>query len=120
MAAPATAIIAYDMKFYDQLGKLSPANPTARDSWLQKSASEIEETAFRSGSLQGAYFILAARSVGLDCCPMSGFSRAGVDKEFFAGTSLRSNFLCNIGYGSEEGLRPRGPRLDFDEACNIL
>jgi 3-hydroxypropanoate dehydrogenase len=119
MKAPATAIIAYDLKFYELMGKLSP-NPNARDSWAQKTAQNIEESAFRSGTLQGAYFMLAARALGLDCGAMSGFSNAGVDKEFFAGTSWKSNFLCNIGYGAEEGLRPRAGRLDFDEACRIL
>ena len=119
MKAPATAIIAYDLKFYEFMGKLS-ANPKARDSWTQKSAQDIEEAAFRSGTLQGAYFMLAARALGLDCGPMSGFSNAGVDKEFFAGTSWKSNFLCNVGYGTEEGLRPRAGRLEFDEACRIL
>lgn len=119
MKAPATAIIAYDLKFYELMGKLSP-NPNARDSWAQKTAQNIEESAFRSGTLQGAYLMLAARALGLDCGAMSGFSSEGVDKEFFAGTSWKSNFLCNIGYGAEEGLRPRAGRLDFDEACRIL
>ena len=118
--APATAIFAYDLKFYDQMPKLSPTNPTSRESWMQKPQAEIEEAAFRSGTLQAGYFMLAARAVGLDCGAMSGFSNAGVDKEFFAGTSVKSNFLCNLGYGSDEGLRPRAPRLDFDEACRIL
>ena len=120
MTAPATAIFAYDLKFYDQMPKLSPTNPTSRESWMQKPQAEIEEAAFRSGTLQAGYFMLAARAVGLDCGAMSGFSNAGVDKEFFAGTSVKSNFLCNLGYGSDEGLRPRAPRLDFDEACRIL
>ncbi len=119
MKAPATAIIAHDLKFYEFMGKLSP-NPSARDSWAQKTAQNIEESAFRSGTLQGAYLMLAARALGLDCGAMSGFSNEGVDKEFFAGTSWKSNFLCNIGYGAEEGLRPRAGRLDFDEACRIL
>jgi 3-hydroxypropanoate dehydrogenase len=120
MAAPATAIIAYDLNFFDKLGKLAPANPTARESWLQKSSADVEEAAFRSGTLQGAYLILAARAVGLDCGPMSGFDNKGVDAEFFSGTTLKSNFLCNLGYGTEDGIRPRAPRLDFDEACRIL
>jgi 3-hydroxypropanoate dehydrogenase len=117
--APATAIIAYDLKFYEMLAKLSP-NQNARDSWIQKNPQSIEEAAFRSGTLQGAYLMLAARALGLDCGPMSGFSNAGVDKEFFSGTSWKSNFLCNLGFGSEEGMRPRYGRLDFDEACRIL
>jgi 3-hydroxypropanoate dehydrogenase len=100
--------------------KLAPTNPTAKDSWLQKSPDDLEEAAFRSGTLEGGYFILAARAVGLDCGPMSGFDNKGVDKEFFAGTTLKSNFLCNLGYGAEDGVRPRAPRPDFDEACRIL
>ena len=120
MAAPATAIVAYDLKFFEQMGKLAPTNPTAKESWLQKNASDVEEAAFRSGTLQGGYFILAARALGLDCGPMSGFDNKGVDKEFFSGTTLKSNFLCNIGYGAEDGVRARAPRLDFDEACRIL
>jgi 3-hydroxypropanoate dehydrogenase len=109
MAAPATAIVAYDLRFFEMMGKLAPTNPTAKDSWLQKAPADIEEAAFRSGTLQGGYFILAARAVGLDCGPMSGFDNKGVDKEFFAGTTLKSNFLCNLGYGAEDGIRPRAP-----------
>ena len=105
MVAPATAIIAYDLKFYDMMPKLS-ANPNARDSWMQKSPEELEEAAFRSGTLQGGYFIIAARAVGLDCGPMSGFNNAGVDGEFFAGTSIKSNFLCNLVYGDEAAWGP--------------
>jgi 3-hydroxypropanoate dehydrogenase len=119
MLAPATAILAYDLKFYEKMDKLSPI-PNAKDSWLQKTPEEVEVAAFRNSSLQGGYFILAARAVGLDCGPMSGFSNAGVDKEFFAGTAIKSNFLCNLGFGDETGLRPRAGRLDFDEACRIL
>jgi len=119
MLAPATAIVAYDLRFYEKLDKLSP-NPNAKESWLQKSSEELEAAAFRNSSLQGGYFILAARAVGLDCGPMSGFINAGVDKEFFAGTAIKSNFLCNLGFGDETGLRPRAGRLDFDEACQIL
>jgi 3-hydroxypropanoate dehydrogenase len=119
MKAPATAIIAYDLHFYEMMGKLS-SNPNMRESWMQRSPKDIEEAAFRSGTLQGAYLMLAARALGLDCGPMSGFKNAGVDAEFFAGTSWKSNFLCNIGYGSEEGMRPRYGRLDFDEACKII
>ena len=80
----------------------------------------IHETAFRNGSLQGAYLILAARALGLDCGPMSGFDREGVDREFFAGTAIKSYFLCNLGFGDPVGLRPRSDRLSFDEACKIL
>jgi 3-hydroxypropanoate dehydrogenase len=119
MKAPATAIIAYDLEFYEKMGKLS-ANPNARDSWMQKSAVEIEAAAFRNSSLQGGYFILAARAIGLDCGPMSGFNNASLDKEFFSGTSIKSNFLCNLGFGDATDLRPRAGRLDFDDACKIL
>lgn len=119
MRAPATAIIAYDLKFYEMMGKLS-ANPTARDTWAQKTVAEHELAACRNGSLQAAYFIMAARAIGLDCGPMGGFDHEGVDNEFFAGTSIKSNILCNIGFGDEQGLRPRAGRLEFDEACKIL
>ena len=119
MAAPATAIIAYDTHFYDKMDKLS-SNPNARESWSQKSPAEIQESAFRGGTLQGAYFVLAARAIGLDCGPMGGFDNAGVDREFFAGTTIKSNFLCNLGYGDETALKPRAGRLDFDEACRII
>jgi 3-hydroxypropanoate dehydrogenase len=119
MLAPATAIMAYDLKFHEKMDKLS-ANPEAKESWSKKSPAELHEAAFRNASLQGGYFILAARAVGLDCGPMSGFSIAGVDQEFFAGTSIKSNFLCNLGFGDDTGLRPRAGRLDFDEACKIL
>jgi 3-hydroxypropanoate dehydrogenase len=119
MAAPATAIIGYDLAFFDRMAALG-AKPDARDSWAQKPAAEIEEAAFRSGTLQAAYFLLAARAVGLDCGPMSGFDNAGVDGEFFAGTRIKSNFLCNLGHGDETGARPRAGRLGFDEACRIL
>jgi 3-hydroxypropanoate dehydrogenase len=119
MLAPATAIIAYDLAFYEMMGKLSP-NPDARDSWSKKSEAQLLDAALRNSALQGGYFIIAARAVGLDCGPMSGFSNEGVDHEFFAGTKVKSNFLCNIGYGDETGMRPRAGRLEFDEACRIL
>ena len=119
MRAPATAILAYDLQFYEMMPKLSP-NPNARDSWSQRSEAEQHQAAFRNSSLQGGYFIMAARALGLDCGPMSGFNNAGVDQEFFAGTAIKSNFLCNLGYGDEASLRPRAGRLDFDEACRIL
>src|SRR5262252_2517843 len=118
MAAPATAIFAYDLKFYELLPRLYPF-ADAR-SWYAGKDELIRGTAFRNGSLQGAYFILAARAVGLDCGPMSGFSNKGVDQEFFAGTSIKSNFLCNLGFGDDTGVRPRAGRLEFDEACKIL
>jgi len=119
MLAPATAIIAYDLAFYEMMPKLS-SNPDARDSWSKRSEADLYETAFRNSSLQGGYFIIAARAVGLDCGPMSGFNKEGVDREFFASTKIRTNFLCNLGYGDETGVRPRSGRLDFDEASRIL
>ena len=118
MAAPATAILAYDMEFYEKLPSLFP-HGDAR-SWFAGKAAKIEETAQRNGSLQGAYFIVAARALGIDCGPMSGFDPAKVDAEFLAGTSWRSNFLCNLGHGDPAQLHPRSPRLDFDEACRLL
>jgi 3-hydroxypropanoate dehydrogenase len=119
MLAPATAILAYDLHFYEKMEKLS-SNPNAKETWSQKSEAELDEAAFRNAGLQGGYFIMAARALGLDCGPMSGFNNAGVDREFFAGTPIKSNFLCNLGYGDETGVRPRAGRLDFDEACRIL
>ena len=119
MKAPVTAILAYDLKFYEHLPRLFPNNPAARD-WFSNSPQLAETTAFRNGTLQGGYFILAARSLGLDCGPMSGFDNAKVDAEFFAGSSMRSDFLCNVGYGDSTKLFPRNPRLDFDEACQLL
>jgi 3-hydroxypropanoate dehydrogenase len=119
MQAPVTAILAYDLKFYEKLPKLFPNNPAARD-WFSNSPQLAETTAFRNGTLQGGYFILAARALGLDCGPMSGFDNAKVDAEFFAGTSVKSNFICNLGYGDHPKLFPRNPRLDFDEVCQLL
>ncbi len=118
MAAPLTAIIGYDLEFYEELPRLFPH--TDARSWFVGREKLIEATAFRNGTLQGAYFIIAARALGLDCGPMSGFDNAGVDKEFFAGTTVRSNFICSIGFGTEENLFPRSPRLSFDEACKII
>lgn len=118
MMAPVTAIIAYDLEFYNYLPKLFPHVDVR--SWFVGNEPLIQETAFRNGSLQGAYFMLAARAVGLDCGPMSGFDKDAVDKAFFAGTSFRSNFLCNLGYGDPSHLHPRSLRLTFDEVCKIL
>ncbi|WP_043745604.1 malonic semialdehyde reductase [Paramagnetospirillum magneticum] len=117
MAAPVTAIIAHDMEFYEKLPKLFPH--TDARAWFVGNEAMIQSTAFRNGTLQGGYFILALRAVGLDSGAMSGFDNAKVDEAFFAGTSLRSNFLINIGYDDESGLFPRGPRLEFDEACRV-
>jgi 3-hydroxypropanoate dehydrogenase len=119
MQAPVCAIIGYDLKFYEHLPRLFPHNLTAR-SWFEGNEPHIATTALRNGSLQGAYLIIAARALGLDTGPMSGFDNAGVDKEFFAGTTVRSNFLCSLGYGDPAGVRPRGPRFDFDEMAKIL
>ena len=118
MAAPVTAIIGYDLKFYEHLPRLFPNNPAARG-WFADSPALAETTAFRNGSLQGGYFILAARAQGLDCGPMSGFDNAKVDAEFFPPT-VKSNFLCNLGYGDHSKIFPRNPRLEFDEACKLL
>ena len=119
MAAPVTALLAYDLEFYEHLPYLFPFAPAK--SWYEGKHPFIEDTAFRNSSLQGAYFIIAARAHGLDCGPMSGFSNEGVDKEFFPEGRYKSNFLCNLGYGDPAGLPgPRAPRLDFDQACKIL
>lgn len=117
-AAPVTAIVGMDMKFYEKLPKLFP-HADAR-SWFAGNTAKIEETAFRNSSLQGAYMIVAARAIGLDCGPMSGFDKAKVDAEFFAGTDTQTNFLCSLGHGTQEKLFPRSPRLSFEEACDIL
>lgn len=118
MRAPVAAVIAYDLQFYEDLPRLHPY-ADAR-SWFVGRDDHVRTNAFRNGSLQGAYFVIAARAVGLDCGPMSGFDNSKVDAEFFAGSSWRSNFLCNVGYGDGQRLRPRAPRLEFDEACKIL
>ena len=117
-AAPVTAIIAQDLEFYEKLPKLFP-HADAR-SWFKGNTPLVESTAFRNSSLQGAYFMIAARAFGLDCGPMSGFEPAKVDAAFFEGTTLRSNFMCNLGFGDPSKLFPRSPRLDFEEACSIL
>ncbi len=119
MAAPVTAIMAYDTQFYEFLPKLFPRNPAAK-SWFTSSPAFAQETAFRNGTLQGGYLIIAARALGLDCGAMSGFKNAVVDQEFFADGRLKSNFLCNLGYAVPGGLPPRDPRLAFEEACQIL
>jgi 3-hydroxypropanoate dehydrogenase len=120
--ASVTAIIASDMEFYEKLPELCPGLDAK--SWFVGNQPLIEETAMRNGSLQGAYLMLAARALGLDCGPMSGFNKAKVDAEFFkAGTpegKWRSNFLCNLGYGDASKLHPRQPRLSFKEACRLL
>lgn len=119
MQAPVCVIIGYDLRFYEHLPRLFPHNLSAR-TWFEGNEAHIATTALRNGSLQGAYLILAARALGLDAGPMSGFDNAGVDKEFFAGTTVKSNFLCSLGYGDPAGVYPRGPRFGFDEMAKIL
>lgn len=132
MAAPVTVIVAYDLKFYDKLPKLFPHNPGMRGVFADN-PQLIEMTAKRNSSLQGGYLILAARALGLDCGPMSGFDNARLDEEFFAAGKcedceqeffpeghVKSNFLCNLGYGDKSKLFPRSPRLEFNEACSLL
>ena len=119
MAAPCVAIIGYDMRFFDKLPVLFPH--TDAKSWFdQRSEADLAWVAMRSSSLQTAYLMLAARALGLDCGPMSGFDNAKVDAEFFAGTQIRSNVLVNLGIGDPASIFPRSPRLGFDEACRIV
>ncbi|RQR62432.1 malonic semialdehyde reductase [Burkholderia sp. Bp9126] len=117
LAAPVTVIVGMDMAFYDHLPRLFP-HADAR-SWFAGNDALIQATAFRNSSLQGAYLIMAARALGLDAGPMSGFDNAAVDAAFFAGTTVKSNFLVNLGYGDPAGLHPRGPRFDFDDIARI-
>jgi 3-hydroxypropanoate dehydrogenase len=133
MNAPVTVIVAYDLKFYEKLPRLFPHNPGMMKSFADN-PQLVETTARRNSSLQGAYLMIAARALGLDCGPMSGFDHAkvdaeffgagrdceGCDQEFFPEGSVRSNFLCNLGYGDPARLHPRNPRLAFEEACSIL
>jgi 3-hydroxypropanoate dehydrogenase len=119
MVAPVTAIIGMDIHFHEQLPKLFP-HADAKAWFKDLPDSVLEYIALRNSSLQGAYFMLAARALGLDCGPMSGFDNAKVDAAFFAGTTVKSNFLCNLGHGDATKLHPRSPRLMFDEACKIV
>ncbi len=118
-AASAVAIIGYDLEFYEMIPTLFPHQPEARE-WFAHDKDVAFTTAFRNGTLQGAYLMIAARGLGLDCGPMSGFDNAAVDEAYFAGTSVKSNFLCALGTGDPAGLFPRSPRPDFDEVCQIL
>ncbi len=118
MKTPVCAIIGYNLEFYEHLPMLFPH--TDAKSWFEGKPKKIADTAFRNGTLQGAYLIMAARALGLDCGPMSGFDNEGVDRAFFAGAQVKSNFLCNLGYGSNRALRPRSPRFDFDQMARIL
>ena len=120
MAAPVNVIIGHDMAFYDKLPQLFPAGGEGYKAYFAGNEALAAETAFRNGSMQGAYFIIAARALGLDCGPISGFDNAGVDAEFFSGTTIRSNFICAFGNGDPSGVWPRNPRLSFEEACQIL
>jgi 3-hydroxypropanoate dehydrogenase len=121
MAAPVTAIIGHDTRFYEQVPKLMPHKPEIADNFIGPAKTAFAlDTAFRNGTLQGAYLMIAARALGLDVGGMSGFDNAKVDAEFFPDGRVRSNFLCNIGYGEHDKLFPRNPRLSFEEACRIL
>ncbi len=121
MSAPVIAIVGYDLLFYEHLPALFPHDGKAQRRYVGEENREAAEiTAFRNGTLQGAYLILAARAVGLDCGPMSGFDGKGVDREFWHGTSIRTNFLCNLGYGDASKVFGRLPRLSFEQACAIV
>lgn len=121
IAAPVTAIIGYDVNFYHNLHKLFAHDKNIHQVFAAtENQNRTEKVAFLNGSLQGGYFIMAARLLGLDCGPMSGFDAAGVDNEFWSGTSVKTNFLCNLGYGDSSVLFPRLPRLEFDEVCSII
>ena len=118
LAAPVTVIVGYDLDFAEQMPKLFPA----RGKQMQEYFSDplvVQTTAFRNSSLQGAYLIIAARALGLDCGPMSGFNNDAVDSEFFGGSRIKSNFICSIGYGSDQNLFPRNPRLSFEESGRL-
>jgi 3-hydroxypropanoate dehydrogenase len=118
LAAPVTVIVGYDLAFAEQMPKLFPARGEQMRTYFSDPAL-ASTTAFRNGSLQGAYLIIAARALGLDCGPMSGFDNEAVDAEFFAGASIKSNFICSLGYGTDENLFPRNPRLTFEEAGRL-
>lgn len=118
MGAPVTAILGYDRAFHDLLPRLWPRGDVR--SWYEADPRLLDETAFRNGTLQAGYFILAARALGLDCAPMSGFDAEAVERAFFAGTTIRANLLAALGHGAFDRVRPRDPRLAFDEACRVL
>ena len=120
MKSPVTVIVAFDLQFYENLPRTFPNNPNAKSLFEgEEKKAHVQTTAMRNGSLQGAYLILAARALGLDCGPMSGFDNAKVDAAFFPDGRCKSNFLCNLGYGDPSKIFPRNPRLEFDEACSI-
>jgi len=118
MSAPTVVIISYDVEFYQKLPFLSPHNNAI--SWYEGKEQKIKSTAELNATLQGAYFIIAARSIGLDCGPMIGFNKEKLNQEFFPNKKIKSIFICSIGYGDDTKVRPRSPRLDFEEACEIL
>jgi 3-hydroxypropanoate dehydrogenase len=118
LKAPVTVIVGYDLDFAEKVPQLFPHNPGAKAWFADPAFARV--AAFRNGSLQGAYLILAARALGFDCGPMSGFDNAAVDAAFFAGTRIESNFICAIGHGTDENLFARSPRLAFEEACRIV
>lgn len=117
VTAPAIVVIGHDLDFAEKIPQLFPQNPGAKDWFADPTVAQT--TAFRNATLQGAYLILAARALGLDAGPMSGFDNSGVDQEFFAGTNIKSNFICALGHGVDTSF-PRLPRLPFDEACKIV
>jgi nitroreductase len=119
LTAPIVAIFGYDVKFYERLAETFPHRPSAAQSF-RDNPSLAQTTAFRNGTIQAAYLIMAARALGLDCGPMSGFDHAAVEQEFFHGTDIRVNFLCGLGYGNHDKLFERLPRLPFDETCTFV
>ncbi len=121
MTAPVLAVVGYETRFYDDLPRLFPHNPAVK-TWFEGEAKAgfAETTAFRNGTLQGGYLIAAARAVGLDCGPMSGFDNAKIDAAVFAGTSIKSNFICGLGRGDPSKIFPRSPRLSYEEACKLM
>ena len=121
MTAPVLAVVGYETRFYEELPRLFPHNPAVR-AWFEGEAKIgfAETTAFRNGTLQGGYLIAAARAVGLDCGPVSGFDNAKVDATVFAGTSIKSNFICGLGRGDPSRLFARSPRLSFEEVCKVI
>jgi 3-hydroxypropanoate dehydrogenase len=119
MSAPVTAIVAYDLRFFEQMAKLAPTRPDIGARFGSAPEAVRDRLAFQGGTLQGGYLMLAARALGLDCGPMGGFDRAKVDAAFFPDGQWKSNFLLNLGYGDSAALRPRAPRLKFEEACRI-
>ncbi|MCC5862338.1 MAG: malonic semialdehyde reductase [Gammaproteobacteria bacterium] len=120
MSAPVTAILAFDTLFYEHMDQLYPPAPEEVKGWWRGEENSGNETAFRNSTLQAGYLIMAARALGLDCGPMSGFDKAAVDRQFFPEGRFRSNFLCNLGYGIAEKLHPRLPRFEFKQVCRIL